>query len=135
MKTLLTFTLLALAVLALASPVTLQWSPSPDASVTGYYLYAGTNSFTGTNQPPPLVKVFTGTNRTATVECTNAATWYFVATACDSNRVESAFSRELMVQFVRPPADVYTLAVEHTLDLSASNWTDVGFLRLKLSPP
>ena len=135
MKTRILFLSLWLAALACAGPVTLQWSLSPDAAVTGYYLYAGTNSLLASTNAP-LVKLFTGTNRTATVECTNATRWYFAATACDSNRVESDFSNEVTVQFVRPPASLYTLAVEHALDLSNSNgWAEVGFFRLKINAP
>ena len=64
--------LLWVASTAMAGTVRLAWSPSPSAGVTGYALYAGTNSpLTVSNA---LVRVDAGTNLTATVDCTNAST-------------------------------------------------------------
>lgn len=118
------------AVCALAAPVKLQWSASPDASVAGYYLYGSTNSLAGTNAP--LLRVDAGTNRTATVDCGDGGTWYFAATAYDSNRLESARCPELAVAFPRPPAVIAVLAVESGT-LPGTNWATA--YRIKITTP
>ena len=67
-----------------AKPVTLAWSPSPDATVTGYKLYHGEVSGTQTN------KLDVGTALTATLANLRAgATYFFFATAYDANGTES----------------------------------------------
>ncbi len=123
------FALLLLATaVATGQELRLAWSPSPDP-VAGYILHAGTNSFTRTNAA--ALRLDVGTNLTATIQVTNAAIWFFAATAYDSNRVESARCPEIMVQFLNPPAGL-GVVIQHAPTITGTNWQDVGFFRLKL---
>ncbi len=74
-----------------ASDITMAWDASPDAAVTGYNLYYGTNSgIYSTN------KINVGNVLTATVRVTPRGVLYFyVATAFDTNGIESPFSNEI----------------------------------------
>jgi len=76
--------LLWLTSVAQAASVTLAWSPSPDATVTGYRLYYGDTSGTVTNRLD-VGAVLTGTV-TNLVAGTN---YFFYATAYDGFGVES----------------------------------------------
>ncbi len=69
--------------------VTLAWNPSISTNVTAYKIYYGPSSGAYTN----AVCVGGGTNVTLS-NLTAGNTYYFAATAVDSNNVESQFSNE-----------------------------------------
>jgi len=70
--------------------VTLAWDPSPDSSVAGYRIYDGVTSGTYTN----VIDV--GNVTTATVSnLVSGVTYFFAATAYDTNGQESVFSDEV----------------------------------------
>jgi hypothetical protein len=85
--------LLALAPLAALATgtVTLAWDPSTGTdTITNYNLYYGVASATYTNV------VSAGTNTTASVSnLVEGTTYYFAATAVDTNGLESAYSTEV----------------------------------------
>ena len=118
-----------------AGSVTLAWDASPSPGVSNYVLYAHTNSLSsGTNLNAALVKVNAGTNLTASVAGLNPpATWYFVATA-QAGGIQSDPSNQLIVQVPANPTNARVLAVQYA-DLNITNWTDVGFFRLRIPAP
>jgi len=128
------FTGLGVPITEAGSTVKLAWDPSPSPGIAGYTLYAHTNSLaTGTNLATAPVRVQT-TNLTVTVQFTNAAPrWYFVATATSTNGLESVPSNELIVQSPMPPANMRTLALEYIPQITGTNWSDVGFFRIRLN--
>jgi hypothetical protein len=70
--------------------VTLAWDPSPDSSVAGYRLYDGVTTGTYTN----VIDV--GNATTAMVSnLVSGVTYFFAATAYDTNGQESVFSDEV----------------------------------------
>jgi Bacterial Ig domain len=85
--------LLALTPLAAlaAGTVTLAWDPSPATNaIASYNLYYGAGSATYTNV------LAAGTNTTASVSnLVEGATYYFAATAVDTNGLESNYSTEV----------------------------------------
>ena len=90
-----------LAMLALVthaqSSVTLAWDAS-DPTYT-YKIYYGSATATYTNT------VAAGTNLTAVVtNLSLGTTYYFVATATDTNKLESAFSNEISTAIPAKPA-------------------------------
>ena len=70
--------------------VTLAWDPSPDGSVAGYRLYDGVSSGTYTN----VIDVGNATNATVS-NLVSGVTYFFAATAYDTNGQESVFSNEV----------------------------------------
>ena len=74
-----------------AGTVTLAWDPSPGTDViTNYNLYYGAASATYTNV------VAAGTNTTVSISnLVDGTTYYFAATAVDTNDLESAYSTEV----------------------------------------
>jgi hypothetical protein len=97
--------------------VQLAWDPSPNSyvgtnadgsnytnywAITNYAVYCGTVSGTYTN----INKVMAGTNLTASVSnLVRGATYYFAATATDTNGLESLYSTEVSCKIPppRPP--------------------------------
>lgn len=76
-----------------AAGVSLAWDPSPDSSVVGYDIYFGTTSGSYSNK----ISVENLTSATVSnLDCGD--TYYFAATAVDSNGNESDFSNE--IQFI-----------------------------------
>ena len=76
---------------AATSTVTLGWNPSPSTGVAGYFIYYGTSSGNYSFQVP----VYGATN--LTLNLTTGQTYYFAATAFDSNFNQSAFTPEISV--------------------------------------
>jgi hypothetical protein len=70
--------------------VTLAWDPSPDSAVAGYHLYDGIASLTYTN----VIDVGNATNATVS-GLVGGVTYFFAATAYDTNGQESVFSDEV----------------------------------------
>lgn len=119
---------------AFAGSVTVAWDPSPTPAVS-CRLYASPLLLTETNLIDAPVRLNMGTNLTASIVFTNSGRWNLVATAVNTNGVESAPSNQLSIEVPAPPASLRTLAVEHTLDISKTNgWQDLGFFRLRLGP-
>lgn len=115
-----------------AAQLKLAWDPSPSPGVTNYVLYVSTNAITVTNAQPVAARISVGTNLTSAVEFLRAGRWHFAATA-QAEGVESEYSNELIVQVPEPATNLRTLVIEYTLDLTGStNWSQLGFLRLKL---
>jgi len=88
---LIVFLLTCLAVVALS--VSLAWDASPDASVTGYKIYRGTNS----GNYNYVTNVGNVTNCTIPLPMENVGyvTYFFAATAYDGSGLESDFSNEV----------------------------------------
>ena len=80
------------AVAAGAERLTLAWDPSPSAGVSGYRLYWGTNT-----RAYQFV-TNAGLVLTQSVVLPHGARWFFAATACDTNGLESDFSNEVSWQ-------------------------------------
>lgn len=133
--------ILALLLLSQLSPaVTLEWDKSPDAWVSGYNIYAGTNSFYGTNGVAlPLtnyvVKVNCGTNTLCTLSNLLSGTFYFVATAYVADNQESLPSNEVIYTVPKSPespGSLRTVIIQYSTAINTTNWSDVGFFRVKI---
>ena len=125
--------LTSLSAFALGGSATLAWDASPSAAVTNYVLYAHTNSLNSTNLNTALVKVSAGTNLTVAITgLTPPTVWYFVATA-QANGIQSDPSNQLVVQVPVAPANARMMAVQYA-ELNITNWTDVGFFRIRIGP-
>jgi hypothetical protein len=146
--------------------VTLEWCPSPDSWVSGYKIHYGTGQTTNwtpdiigysdTNNPCSGVvvtngsnwlRVYTmvvdiGTNRTCTItNLTIGVTYYFAATAYDSNGLESLPSNEVSytvpVTPTNPPSKVTYLGTRlewwtNMMYISKQNFSLISFTN---SPP
>ncbi len=104
---------------ASAATVTLAWDPSPGTNVAGYHIYYGSASGSYTNT------VDAGACLTITVTnlglCT---TYFFAATAYDSNGLESDFSNEISYSVPCrpvPPPNLHITGVRLTV-MSAPAW-------------
>lgn len=120
---------LVLALPAMGAEIRLAWTASPSTNVTGYMLYAGTNSPSITNVAE---RINAGTNQIIAISFVKSGSWFFWVTAHDSNGVESEPSSTLQVQVPDPPANLRTVLVEATIDLSSTNWAEKAFLRLRI---
>lgn len=130
-KLLINLTLLGLAASLWA--VTLEWDPSPDA-VSGYRLYASTNSVSVHRLTNALVKVDCGMNRVCTLSnLVSGVTWYFVATGYTTN-AESLPSNEVIYRIPMAPVQMRTVIVQWQGTVVGTNWQDVGFFRIKMGP-
>ena len=107
-----------------ASSVTLAWDPSSGTNIAGYKLYYGGSSGTYTN----TLTIGNSTNATVS-NLVSGATYYFAATAVDTNGLESAYSNEVGYTNVvsAPPAITLTspannadYAAPATVSLAAS---------------
>lgn len=121
-----------------AAPITFVWDAPPEASA--YRFYASTN---GLDTVWPQVKVDTGTNRTVTIDSMTPALWTCWATAYAKGTnydgsvytTESDPSKELLLIVPRPPEKMAVVAVQWAGTLASTNWTDMGFFRLKIGVP
>jgi hypothetical protein len=115
---------LAMSQNAAAQTVVLDWNPSVSANVAGYNVYYGTNSGNY------IYEVDAGDATSVTLSnliC--GATYYFAATAYDTNGDESPFSAE--VSFIEPGAfcisapDPTTGAPSLTFPVVPGHWYEV----------
>jgi hypothetical protein len=132
--------LLALAILlclnlpALAQSYKFQWDPSPSATnqVIGYRLYASTNSLTYDTRMTAPIRLDAGTNTTAQVTNALTGTYWFYATAYNTNQIESVLSDPLVVTVpVYAPKNLRTVFLQWNATVTGTNWIDTGFFRIK----
>ena len=97
---------LLLTIPARASTVNLAWDASPDAGVTNYVIYMGTNILTATNLST-AIKFSAGTNLTAQI---NFSTWGTTSFTCaaQANGAESTICNVITMTVARPPANLRT---------------------------
>ena len=100
---------------SLSADVSLAWDPSPDASVVGYKVYFGGGSGNYTNS----ALVGNVTNATLT-GLASGATYYFAASALDTNGFESDFSNETSTNTASPANQTPTLNSIANLTLNES---------------
>jgi len=97
-KALSTIATLLLSGILYAGTVTLAWDPSPSPGIASYKVYWGISNRFYTNS------VSAGSATTLTVSnLASSATYYFAATAMDTNGVESDFSGEAIRGPIVPP--------------------------------
>lgn len=125
--------ILVTASVAYAGRGNFAWTPSPSTGAVTYVLYAHTNSLVEATLPAAAVRAQTGTNLAAAILFTNAGRWYLRVTA-RLDKIESEPSHELVVVVPAGPGSIGTVVIEHTLDVPGTNWTDVGFFRLRINP-
>ena len=130
---------LLIALLARAGHLTVAFNPSPGltdggTNGVGYWLYGQTNNFDPLCLADSPLKLNLGTNTQASFYTTNSAAWWFAVTAY-SNGLESDVSNILPVNFPPMPATLAVLVPQYIQTLSATNWQDLGFFRVKLGPP
>lgn len=122
MKTFITLIFVVLSLTARAGEVTLAWQPSLTPGVTNYILVGvqGTNT----------ASVSVGTNLMATVSVTGITK--FVSYAVKGG-VRADPSNEVTVE-VPLASSGMRVVIEHSMDLSRTNWRQVGFFRLLVIP-
>lgn len=128
MKSLFTLIASCFASLCIAAEVRLTWSSSPSPAVTGYYVYAFTNSIAD----KPAIKIDVGTNLIASVESLRPGIWTFTATAYTAEKIESDFATPITTEVPPSPAQMRTITLQYNTDLSSTNWQDAGFFRVKI---
>lgn len=119
---------------AAAADLTLAWDASATPGCT-YLLYAHTNAVGITNLTATgtAVRVNAGTNLSAQVEgLTGPARWYFVATA-NLGGIQSDPSNMLIVDVPAAAKNMRTIAVQYSV--TVTNFSDVGFFRLRIPAP
>ncbi|MHB9009759.1 MAG: hypothetical protein ACYDC1_22825 [Limisphaerales bacterium] len=118
-----------LASAAMSAELTLAWDPSTTPGITNHVLYASRTGLSSTNLTQAIVRVSVGTNLTASVHSLGPGPWAFAVTAM-KNGVESDPSNILQVEVPTPPARMRTVVLQYSGTIS--NWTDVGFFKLRL---
>lgn len=122
MKTSCALIFIGLSLTMLAGEVTLAWQPSLTPGVTNYILVGvqGTNT----------ASVSVGTNLTATVSVTGITTFTSYAV---KNGVRADPSNEVTVEAPLASSGM-RVVIEHSMDLSRTNWRQVGFFRVLVIP-
>jgi hypothetical protein len=120
--------------------VNVAWDASSTPDVDGYFLKITTNApvfVANTNAlVPPLLtltnytRVDVGMATTATLMLPAGRYWSTVAAKASGG--ESEDSNVISFQLVEPPGNYRLLIIEAAVDLSGSNWTQVGFVRVKV---
>lgn len=108
-----------------ASPISLEWDPSPDADVVNYRLYWGPVSATYTNH----ADVGNVTN-TVFSQVAGGGHYYFVVTALNAGGAESDPSNE--VDYQAPVTPPKRLRITQSLQAAAAPvgpWREVGTLQ------
>lgn len=139
MKTLLLFLLAIANASAAGQSLRFTWDASTSRTnmPISYKLYAHTNDFTFDNRTNATVKVNAGTNLTVAVTDITPGTWTFKVSAYNTtNLIESDLSLPLVATLPVYPAANLRLIVEAipTINLT-TNWTDVGFFKLRVEKP
>lgn len=75
------------------------------------------------------MRVNVGTNLTAIAQLTNGV--YSVVVTAQKEGVESDPSNMLILDVPRSPTNLRTLILEAAFDLTGTNWTTVGMIRLR----
>lgn len=101
------------------SSVMLAWDRSPDASVSGYRIYQGTNSGNYTL----VYDAGNGTN--TTVPVVQSVVYFFAATAYDTNGMESGFSAE--VSYTNSATGTGAPAITNFVKTADGNFSVSGF--------
>jgi VCBS repeat-containing protein len=88
--------LLSHPIMSLAADFTFSWVPNTEANLAGYKIHYGTvsNSYT-TTRDVGLATMVDGRVTATVTGLTQGGTYYFVATAYDSNGAESGYSNEV----------------------------------------
>lgn len=136
----------------IASPVTFAWDASTTNDVRGYVMYFSqtpprmvTNSVNSVVPLPPGMATFVDvdiamTNVTrmpvgnvtmATVDVPEGKHYAWVRVQ-DIPGAESRASNVLQLELLPPPQNFRIVIVEATVDVSGTNWQQVGIFRLKL---
>lgn len=111
--------------------IQLAWNANPDPTVTGYYIYEGTNSGQYTVKMPASTN-----NSTLTVSnLLRGVTNYFNITATNSAGLESVFGGEVSYKAPLPPASpslkpIVVLTAMFSPTLLNPSWSPVGTLPL-----
>lgn len=124
------FVPLLFASAALAGDLHLTWDASPSTNVTGYAVYATTNSLTDTNLATAL-RFDAGTNLNIVISDLKTGTWSFGATAYTASRGESLLSNIVIVQIPEPPKVMRTLIPQWSATLT-NDFTDMGFFKIRI---
>lgn len=119
--------------------VTLAWNASPDDYRTNnvfYCVYAGTNAALATDITKALTNAPAGTNLSVVMTNLAAGQWVFVATA-KSGGLESGPSNPAYYTIrstpPSPPAQLATVFLDASINMT--NWTDLGFFRVRIVQP
>ena len=103
--------------------VALAWDytlPTTNAAIGGFKIYDGIASRTYTS----IVDVPGGTNRQATVtNLVQGVTYYFAATAYDTNNLESDYSGEISFRLLPPGTNVLYTILHYTATNVTGPWT------------
>lgn len=75
------------------------------------------------------MRVNVGANLTAAAQLTNGI--YTVAVTAQKDGLESDPSNTLTLDVPRSPTNLRTLVIEAAIDLSGTNWSHAGFIRLR----
>lgn len=116
-----------------AGEVRLAWDPSPTPGVTNYVLHARTNdpALLSNTVVSAAVHVGVGTNLSATLDNLRPARWWFAVTA-EAWGVQSDPSNILEAEVPAAPGQFRTVLMQLQWSATLTNWTDVGFFRLKI---
>jgi len=98
--------------------VTLEWSPSPDTNVVGYYVYW--SQVSGGYGASNRVQVAAPATNATVSGLSAGVDYHFVATARDASGLESVPSNEVDMT---PTAPVATLSAGPTPGLQSLSWT------------
>jgi hypothetical protein len=129
--------LLLSSVASLAQSYTFAWDPSPSSTnqIIGYRLYASTNSLTYPARLTAPIRLDAGTNTMAQVTNALNGTYWFYATAYNTNGIESVLSDPLVVTVpVYAPQNLRTVFLQWNATVTGTNWIDTGFFRIKFGP-
>jgi hypothetical protein len=126
---------------AWSAPITFTWDYDKPHEIDGFFLYAHTNGVVAAKDAKVIVN--TGTNQVVSVDQFTPGRWTVWATAytVGTNEngtnfyLESDPSKSLLIRVPAAPTNMATVAVQWVGTLASTNWTDMGFFRLKIGTP